>query len=474
MTTVAMMSEPVQSQLGGRSTVVVSNRGPLSFETDPQGVAVPGRAGGGLASAIGTAIVDTDSLWIAAAISDTDRRVADGGAIQVNGYKLCLLNIDPELFDPFYNTVANATLWFLNHGLFDKGRRPRFDRRFRQAWEAFRKVNELFAKTVVHEAPEGALVLVHDYHLSLLGATVSSERPDLDLVYFHHTPFCRPDDLAMLPDDVAHELMRGLVGFDACGFHSSRWASAFLECADTTLGTAPTTFVSPVAVDVSDLKATASSAPCQDAYEALCRQVEGKLLIVRVDRIELSKNLLRGFLAFDDLLETRPAWRGKVIFAAFVYPSREGLAEYQAYRLQVEALVRSINDRWRDPDWEPILYEASDNYAQSIAALRRYDVLLVNPIRDGLNLVAKEGPVVNENCGVLALSREAGAWDELSSAALEVNPFDVAGTSDVLHSALSMSLPDREAHSASLKALVGARGPDDWYLDQISVLNSSR
>lgn len=468
-----MVRDAVRAQSLDTPVVVVSNRGPLTFEFDHDRNAQPRRASGGLATAIGTAIVGTNTLWIAAGVSDVDRLIASEGVIETHGFRLLMLNIAPELFEPFYNTVANATLWFLNHGLFDTGRRPRFDRRFQKAWSAFRKVNELFAQAIIDQAPDNALVLVHDYHLSLLGASIRKSRPDLKLVYFHHTPFCEPDALAMLPDDIAVELITGLSGFDACGFHSPRWANAFVGCTRAISTSTPKTFVSPVAADANDLAATCASRACQDAFATLDKQLGDRKLIVRVDRIELSKNLLRGFLAFDDLLETHPQWRKKVVFAAYVYPSREGLLEYQAYRLEVEGLIRRINDRWRSDDWEPILYEASDNYPRSIAALRRYDVLLVNPIRDGLNLIAKEGPLVNENNGVLALSREAGAWDELSAAALMINPFDVAGTSDVLHKALCMESNEREWRASLLRQLVLARTPDHWYRDQINIVADS-
>jgi trehalose 6-phosphate synthase len=188
---------------------------------------------------------------------------------------------------------------------------------------------------------------------------------------------------------------------------------------------------------------------------------------VRVDRIELSKNIVRGFLAYEDLLRTRPEWRERVVFGAFVYPSREKLPEYLAYRTEVEGTIARINDELGTPSWTPILYDATDDFPRSVAALRRYDVLLVNPVRDGLNLVAKEGPIVNERDGVLVLSRESGVAGELGDAAVMVNPFDVAGTSDALHAALTMSAADRAAHASAVRAKATARTPADWFADQL-------
>jgi trehalose 6-phosphate synthase len=451
-----------------RPVVIVSNRGPLSFASGDGGELVTRRAAGGLVSALGPAVAGTGALWIAAALSEADRVAAERGVVEAEGFRLRSLVVDADAYRAAYDVVSNGTLWFLHHGLYDRPRRPRFDRHWRNAWNGYREVNAAFARAVVEDAPEGAAVVVHDYHLSLLGPELAAKRPDLIAVHFTHTPFCGPDDLRVLPDDAATELLTGMAGFAACGFHSSRWARAFEACSAEVLGRSPTTFVSAAAADPDDLSATASSSPCHDAFVELDRRVGDRALIARVDRIELSKNLLRGFLAFDDLLRHRPQWRGKVVFAASVYPSREGLAEYLAYRQEVEGLVRRINEEWATSDWTPIVYEASDDYHRSVAVLRRFDVLLVNPVRDGLNLVAKEGMLVNERSGVLALSREAGAWEELGSLALEVNPFDVADTADVLHAALSMDDPSRRAHAAALRQAVASRTPKDWFADQLA------
>jgi trehalose 6-phosphate synthase len=233
------------------------------------------------------------------------------------------------------------------------------------------------------------------------------------------------------------------------------------------LGAAPPTFVSPAAADADDIRNVARGDRCAAALAELDAAVGDRRLIVRVDRIELSKNIVRGFLAFEDLLRTRPEWREQVVFGAFVYPSREGLAEYQAYRQEVEGIIERINAEWSTPGWTPILYDPQDDFPRSVAALRRFDVLLVNPVRDGLNLVAKEGMIVNERDGVLALSRESGVWAELGDVALGVHPFDVAGTADVLHEALSMPAAQRRAHATEVRERSLARTAADWFGDQV-------
>jgi trehalose 6-phosphate synthase len=229
----------------------------------------------------------------------------------------------------------------------------------------------------------------------------------------------------------------------------------------------PTTFVSPLAPDADDIRASAASPECQVAYDELDRDIGDRQLIARVDRIELSKNLPRGFHAYDDMLTRYPDLREKVTFAALCYPSREGLPEYLAYRQEVEWLVRHLNDKWATATWTPILFDPTDDYPRSVAALRRYDVLVVNPIRDGLNLVAKEGAIVNERDGLVVLSTEAGAFDELEGAVRAVNPFDVSGTADAMAAALRATDEDRSEESSELRRRAEARSPRSWLADQL-------
>jgi trehalose 6-phosphate synthase len=447
--------------------VVVSNRGPLSFTRDDAGKLQPGRGAGGLVATLGPALQDRDAVWVSAAISADDREAAVEGLTEADGFRWRALVVDRDPYRMFYDVVANGTLWFMHHGLFDLPRRPRIDRRWRDAWVAYRDVNNAFADVVCEEADEGATVLVHDYHLALLGARLASVRPDLRTVHFNHTPFCPPAGLRVLPADVATELMSGLAGFGACGFHSQRWADEFENCAREILGGAPPTFVAPAATDHDDIAKVAAGDECARELAILDERIGDRHFIARVDRIELSKNLLRGFLAFDDLLTTRPEWRGRVVFGAFVYPSRESLPEYLAYHHEVEALARRINETWQSDDWTPIILDTDDYFPRSCAALRRYDVLLVNPVRDGLNLVAKEGAQLNENNGVLALSRETGVWEELQAGALDVNPFDVAGTADVLAEALVMEHGERVDRARKLRDAAAQRTPHDWLEDQL-------
>ncbi len=458
------------ASVADRPVVIVSNRGPVAFSIADDGGLVARRGAGGLVSGIGPLVSGTDATWIAAAMGEGDRQAASRGVIEAEGFRVRSLAFPPDTYRAAYDVVCNATLWFLHHGLWDLARRPRFDERFHEAWAAYRSVNAAFAEVVAEEAPGGAAVLIQDYHLCLLAPVLRDRRPDLRLVHFSHTPFAGPDLVRVLPDAVGAELLDGLAAHHACGFHTARWATSWLASHRELRGGEPdaATFVSPLAPDPADLAAAAGTEACADALDRLERRIDGRALLLRVDRIELSKNLLRGFHAYDELLARHPSWRGRVVFGAFCYPSREGLPEYLAYRQEVEGLVSRINARWRTDDWEPILLETSDDFPRSVAALRRYDVLLVNPIRDGLNLVAKEGALLNERDGLVALSPEAGAWSELAGAVRRVDPYDVVQTADALAAALDAGPQERRREATELRRRAEARTPADWLADQLA------
>jgi trehalose 6-phosphate synthase len=457
-----------------RPVVLLSNRGPVSFTIGDDGSLVPKRGGGGLVSGLTPLVAgNSDAMWLAAAMSEADRTAADDGVVDADGVRTRLLAIDVDAYRAAYDVVCNATLWFTHHGLFDAARRPRLDRRWREAWEAYRHVNEVFADAAAESAPDGAAVLVQDYHLCLVGPRLRAARPDLRLVHFSHTPFAPPEWWRTVPDFAADEILSGMAAHHACTFHTQRWADSFAACCGAAGVEVPTLGVTPLAADASDLTDVASSPACAEAGERLDATVGDRQVLVRVDRVELSKNILRGFHAYDLLLAEQPALRERVVFAAFVYPSRESLPEYLAYRTEVEQLVAQINARWATPGWTPIVHEIDDDFPRSVAALQRYDVLLVNPVRDGLNLVAKEGPLLNRRDGVVVLSTEAGAWDTLGEAgAVGVNPFDVAATADALHQALTMPRDERAGRAARLRAVAGARSPADWLQEQLQLAGS--
>jgi trehalose 6-phosphate synthase len=453
-------------------TVVLSNRGPYRYDEGPDGEFVVRPGAGGLASSLGPLLLSgaagAHSVWIAAALSDGDRAAVRAGAVHAPGVQLRLLDVDAQTFRAAYEVVSNGTLWFLYHGLFDLTRRPRFDRRWREAWEAYEAVNAAFADATAELARDSDVVLVQDMHLALVPGMLRARRPDLRLTHFTHTPFCGPNTIRVLPDYAATALCESMVSVP-CGFHARRWAQSYEASAREVLGadTPAPTFVAPLGPDPDALTELAASDSARDAATELDTMVGDRTLVLRVDRIDPSKNIVRGFLAYDLLLERHPEWRERVIFVARLNASRESLAEYQAYRQEVETAADHVNERWATSGWAPIVLDTKDDYPSTVAAMARYDVLVVNAITDGLNLVAKEGPLVNRRDGVVCLSPDTGAWDDLGAGALSMHPFDLEQAADALHTALGMPAGERAARAVTLREQAAARTPKTWFDDQL-------
>ncbi|GAA2913690.1 trehalose-6-phosphate synthase [Streptosporangium fragile] len=469
--------------------LVASNRGPVSFTLSEEGALSMRRGGGGLVSGLSEVAKDLNMLWVCAALSDGDRsavRQAPGGRLDHAGYDtgaLRMLDIPPATFHRAYNAVANSTLWFVNHLLYDTPNRPHFDARFRREWESYRTYNEAFAMALAEEAAHGARVLVQDYHLSLAPTMLRGERPDVRIAHFSHTPWAPPEYFSLLPDDVGTELLEGILGADHAGFLTARWGGAFMDCCETLLGARvdrgerTVTYagrttrigVHSLGVDGKALWARASEPDVESHMAALRDQVGDRRLIVRIDRTELSKNIVRGLTAYREFLATHPEWHGRVTHLAFAYPSRHDLPEYREYTAAVQRCAQEIEDEYATEDWDPLILNVNDDYPRSLAAYRLADVLLVNPIRDGMNLVAKEGPILSPT-SVLVLSREAGAAAELGEHALTVNPYDVSATAAALHEGLTMSEAERARRGALLAAAATALPPHRWFADQLDAL----
>jgi trehalose 6-phosphate synthase len=456
-------------------TIVVSNRGPLTFRHEPDGSLRLAPGGGGLASSLHRLLAGSGTTWVSVTMGAADREAVAQGLMHEEGLDLVPVVVDDDTYRQAYDVVANTTLWYCHHHLFDLPLRPRFDRHWWAAWESYRAYNRAVADVVSARAGEGDVVLVQDYHFSLLGRMLAEERADLRTVHFLHTPFAAPAMLGVLPDVVAAELLDGMAGYAACGFHCHKWEVDFRACFDAAGGAAPPTFVAPLGPDPGVLEEEAATTGCVAAADVLRTEVGGRRIIARTDRMEPSKNIVRGMLAFEELLTSHPEWRGEVVHVAFAYPSRQGLAEYLAYGADVVHTAERINHRFGaasgSDGWTPIVLSVDDDRARSLAALTLSDVLLVNPVRDGLNLVAKEGSLLNTADGVLVLSHEAGAWEELElggGGALGINPFDVSGTAEALRAALAMSAAERTERATALRQAVRARTAADWWADQLA------
>lgn len=475
--------------------MVASNRGPLSFTVSPGGVPVPRRGGGGLVSGLAQAARAGTVTWVCAALTPGDRLACaqtvggrlDQAGFDTGGTRVRMLDLAEAPFALAYDVVANRTLWFLAHLLFDTATRPSFDAAFATAWAAFRDVNAAFADALAEEAPPGGSVLVQDYHLALTPQLLRARRPDLRIAHFTHTPWAPAEYFRILPDELARQVLLGMLGADHVGFLTRRWARAFLDCVSTTLGATPrqrtasrwsvdtggrtvSVGVHALGVDGAWLHARAAQADVAEEAARLRSWVCGHRLIVRVDRAEPAKNIVRGLLAYAELLATYPQWRGRVVHLAVATPSRSTVPEYRSYFEAVRRTAQEVNDRFGTGSWTPLRLAEDDNYPRSLAALAAADVLVVNPVRDGMNLVAKEGPLLSRTNLALVLSREAGAAEEVGDEALVVNPYDVVATAAAIHQGLNMSDSERAARAGRLAAAATALPPGAWLAEQLAAL----
>jgi trehalose 6-phosphate synthase len=468
--------------------VLVSNRGPVTFEAEGK----VRRGTGGLVTALIGLASYREVTWIASAMTDEDVAIAErhgGRPFRVSApgggeYSVKLVASDADEYDRFYNIIANPMLWFIQHYLWDLSNAPDIRRNETEAFEfGYNAVNEDLARAVLEEIEgvESPVVMVHDYHLYTLPGLIRRARPDAFLHHFVHIPWSQSDSWRVLPKAIRDDLYAGILSNDIIGFHTSSYRRNFLQCCEDLLGLdvdreAGIVYCGdrevwvrnyPLPIDAGAVQAVAARPRTKEFERELLRRRRDHL-ILRVDRADLSKNVLRGFSAFDTFLEQHPEFREHITFIAQLMPSRTDVAEYAEYLERIEAVVAVVNHRHGSPDWMPIQLKLRDDLEEAVAAYKHYDVLMVNAMFDGMNLVAKEGPMVNERAGVSILSENTGAHEELGEFALSVNPFDIQELADSIHAALTMAPAERERRHAGLKSIVTARNPGDWIDDQLA------
>ncbi len=482
------MNQSNANSSNGSPLVLVSNRGPVTFDVDGSFT----RGGGGLVTALTGLATHRDAVWIASAMTEGDvakAQATDGQAFAVRTdaggeFQVRLVTSDPEAYDRFYNVVANPLLWFIQHYLWDLSNAPDIRENEVEAYErGYQVVNADLAEAVIEQiaGEQDPVVMVHDYHLYTLPAVVREARPDVFLHHFIHIPWTQPDAWRVLPKRIRDEIYAGVLANDIVGFHTRSYRWNFLQGCRDLLDDVEVDFergivrhdgretwvrAYPLPIDYEATQKIARSERTLE-FEAELKRRRREHIILRVDRADLSKNVLRGFTAFDQFLDEHPEFAEKVTFIAQLMPSRMDVPEYREYLDRIEALVALVNHRHGTPDWMPIQLKLRDDLEEAVAAYKNYDVMIVNAMFDGMNLVAKEGPLVNERHGVSILSENTGAHEELGEFALSVNPFDIKETADCIFTALTMSAEERERRATGLKDVVTARDPGDWIDEQL-------
>jgi trehalose 6-phosphate synthase len=452
-----------------RELVLVSHRGPVHFSRSDAGERVVQRGMGGLVTALRDLLRHVDATtWVCAASTDEDRAVAAGRGcepVDVVAGRTCwlrMLDIEPDVHHGFYAIVANPLLWFVQHYLWDHGSAPDITRRELDAWErGYVEVNRRFADAVIEttaSGPSGSIVMVHDYHFYLVPAMVRDAAPDVFLHFFVHIPWPQPDSWRLLPPAIREALIEGLLGSDIVAFHTERYARNFVLTCQELLGlevdvaTGTVRFRGreisvrhyPISVDETTLVELADTDE-STRYEDELRASKRRHLVLRVDRTDPSKNIVRGFRAYERMLEQHPELCGDVTFLALLQPSRQDVPQYAAYLEEIHAAAARVNARFGTAHWQPVDLRLGDNLPLAVAAYRLFDVLVVNAVFDGMNLVAKEAIVVNQADGVLALSENTGAHEELGAMAVTLSPFDIEQQAGALYDALTMPRAERRA-----------------------------
>jgi trehalose 6-phosphate synthase len=455
------------------------------------------RGGGGLVTALSGLVSHRRALWIASAMTDEDDVVAsesDGPVtIELDGisYDVQMVASNPSAYDRFYNVIANPILWFIQHYLWDLSNAPDIRQEELDAWDyGYQAVNRDIAEAVVAqiEGQERPLVMLHDYHLYTAPGMIRELRPDVFLHHFVHIPWSQPDSWRILPGRIREAIFAGMLANDLIGFHTHAYCINFLRCCDELLADADVDYTRgevrhargktlarayPLSIDAQRLERAAASPEVAEAEREVLER-RRRHLIIRVDRADLSKNVLRGFTAFDTFLTQHPEFREEVTFIAHLQPSRQDVPEYAEYLERIEALVAVVNHRHGTTDWMPIDLKIYENFHDAVARYKHFDLLMVNSLFDGMNLVAKEAPAVNTRDGVLMLSENTGSYEELYDHVLTVNPFDIQEQAEAIHRALTMPAEERRRMSRGLKEIIYSRNPGDWVDEQLRDIEELR
>lgn len=478
-----------------RALVIAANRGPVTFQRDEDGELSYERGGGGLVTALLGMCRYAEATWIACARTEADSdwgegdvQLGDDGATT----HVHFLRPEPSAYDGYYSVIANPLLWFLQHSMWDVVSSPVIDRTTWQAWEeGYVAVNQLFAEAIARQSLSTdlpTLVMLQDYHLYLTARFLRQEMAPADqptLLHFVHIPWPGPEYWGILPPEMREAILDSLCAVDVLGFQTELDGVSFLRTCETYLPRAEVnydrsriwynhhaTYVRdfPISIDVEALRELSASGEVAEYRSEIQEFTGDRQVIARVDRIEPSKNIVRGFQAFGEMLDLHPEHRDKVKFIALLVPSRLGVNEYQDYLDKLMAAAGQVNAKYGDSDWEPIRVLVGDNYSRAVAAMQVYDVLLVNSIADGMNLVAKEGPTVNERHGVLVLSERTGARQQLEPGATVVSPCDVYATAEALHQGLTMSPEERQERAERLCWVIEREDITAWLCHQLETV----
>ncbi len=482
--------------LEDKEIIVASNRGPVVFKKDKTGQIALIRGAGGIVGSMIPFLKRTHGKWVSSAIGECDHYMNTKYNSKVPiplenpEYYVEFIKSEENIYNGFNGKFANPLLWFIHHSMWNPPYSPCADEDLHQAWDSYKYVNSMFAEAIgqdIYSSEKTPIVMLQDYHLYLTPKIIRKQHPDVLMSQFVHIPFPPPEIFQQLPNHMQIEILDSVLTNDVLGFHIQRYMNNFLQTIKLILPNASVDEINgnilynghvchvrtyPISVDTKTLQIQAQN-PKVIAMEAEVNEIVGDCkLIYRTDRADLSKNIIRGFQAYDIFLEKYPEWREKVKFVATLMPSRQDIKIYQEYTDKIKDIVKVINAKYATPNWQPIKYICRGDYDLVIALLKRYDVLMVNPILDGMNIVAKEGSVLNENNGTLVLSTGAGCYEELKDGSICINPFDLRQTAESIDMALLVDETTKSQMLEKNREIIKSNDLNKWVSDQLNDIES--
>jgi trehalose 6-phosphate synthase len=490
-------ADDIDAIINGRGLIVASNRGPVTFIDEGEGRFSSRKGSGGVVTAVSAIARERQPVWVACAMTDGDRLRAElaqrNGEVLISPpgprpeFRLRFVVPEPLAYHRYYNEISNPLLWFLQHYLWDTPRSPDITAETWTAWtEGYEHVNRLFADEIIAVTEafnDEPIIMLQDYHLYLCPGFIRELRPNAIIQQFVHIPWPDPDYWRLLPFKIRQQICEGMLGNDLVAFQTRDHARSFMYTCEAYVPGVRIDYNGrgiiwngrrievrdyPISIDVEAVRRIAHSKDAR-SYDRYLPNYLNEYTVLRVDRAEPSKNIIRGFHAFGRFLEAHPEFLGRVNFMAIMVPSRMDVEEYRDYLDDVSAIVGRINARYANVEtgWQPIHLIMGENYPRALAAMRWYDVLMVNTIIDGMNLVAKEGSLLNERNGVLILSEGAGAAIQLGEDALMISPADVEGTADAIYQALTMPQAERRRRAENLRRAVEGDDVAKWFREQL-------
>ena len=484
-----------QSLLQQRQLIIAANRSPATITQTENGEIQFQRGGGGLVTALIGLVQNVEAVWVASASNETEKEWKSGIvplADSERSIQVEFITPEEQVYDRYYNQISNPLLWFLQHSMWDFVSAPTIDQATWKAWdEGYVLVNQMFGERIaqrIRASQQRSLVFLQDYHLYLAPRFIrqsAGDKKKFAITHFIHIPWPGSEDWGILPQPMRQAILKGLCAVDLLGFQTREDSLNFIRTVESHLPNSHVNFRKgrvwyhnhithvrdfPISIDVDALKSLAQSDVVEDHRNQLNEMVQDLQVIIRIDRTEPSKNIVRGFQAFEEMLDLYPEHIGKVVFLAVLVPSRLKVEEYQNYLDDLMAAAGRVNARFGTSGWEPIRVLIGEDYPRAIAALQIYDILLVNSIADGMNLVAKEGPIVNQRNGVVLLSERVGAQQQLESGVTIISPCDIYNTARAMHDALMLPMEERKIHADRLRCLVEEADVNDWFCQQLRAI----